>query len=99
MGKKESLYVDPAWIRKGGIAYIPIPNQSEYAGCLAMIDVRDAEADCNNLDCLMVSENDNEVVLIKTDDQNGFFIHFNRFIYAMKKENIFDGNKNNDDQR
>lgn len=97
MKKKYCLYVDPEWIRSDGIAEIPIPDQSEYAGCLAMVDIHNAEVDCLNLNCLKVSEEKNEVVLIKTADHDDFFIPFNRFIYAMKKENRFRENKNRDE--
>jgi hypothetical protein len=97
MKKKYCLYVDPEWIRGDGVAEIPIPNQSEYAGCRAMVDIHDAEVDCINLNCLKISEENNEVVLVKTEDQNDFFIPFNRFIYAMRKENRFHGNKSSDE--
>ena len=93
MEKAHSLYVDPAWIRKGGVALIPIPVQSKYAGYHALIDVRDAGVDRNHLNCLMISRKDNEVVLIRKEKHDGFFISFERFLYAMEKENRFDGNK------
>ena len=93
MEKAHSLYVDPAWIRKGGVALIPIPEQSKYAGYHALIDVRDAGVDRNHLNCLMISRKDNEVVLIRKENHDGFFISFERFLYAMEKENRFDGNK------
>ena len=64
-----------------------------------MVDIHDAEVDCINLNCLKISEESNEVVLIKTVDHNDFFIPFNRFIFAMRKENRFDGNKNRDEQK
>jgi hypothetical protein len=99
MRERHSLYVNPEWIREDGVAEIPIPDQSEYAGGLAMVDIHDAEVDCINLNCLKISEESNEVVLIKTVDHNDFFIPFNRFIFAMRKENRFDGNKNRDEQK